>query len=68
MEDKNLNEEILREQKAQEEKNRIVGNTISITVAMVVTAVVLFALYSVFIGTGSRRNSSVFTAEQLERL
>ena len=68
MEDKNLNEEILREQIRQEERSNSFRTGVTITISIVVSVVILFALYTVFVGGNSNGNSAIFSDEQLERL
>lgn len=70
MEPNNLNEEIRKAEQREETKNKIVIYTTSFTLAIVFSAFILFALYTVFIkGSNSVAiDSNIFTSEQLERL
>lgn len=70
MEPNNLNEEIRKAEQREETKNKIVIYTTSFTLAIIFSAFILFALYTVFIkGSNSVAiDSNIFTSEQLERL
>jgi len=67
LEENDLNEKILKEENKREKRSRFVGNIIIVTVAFVIAAVIIFALYTVFFGA-KVLSSTVFTPEQLNRL
>lgn len=66
--DNNLNEEIRKAEQKEETKNKIIIYTTSFTLAIVFSAFILFALYTVFIKENSTATSNIFTQEQMERL
>ena len=49
-------------------KGKILTNAITLAIAIVISAVVLFALYTIIQPTLNTFSSSVFTKEQLERI
>ena len=66
--DNNLNEEIRKAEQKEETKNKIIIYTTSFTLAIVFSAFILFALYTVFIKGNNTATSNIFTQEQMERL
>ena len=66
--DNNLNEEIRKAEQKEETKNKIIIYTTSFTLAIVFSAFILFALYTVFIKGSNTATSNIFTQEQMERL
>ena len=66
--DNNLNEEIRKAEQKEETKNKIIIYTTSFTLAIVFSAFILFALYTVFIKGNNVATSKIFTQEQMERL
>ena len=66
--DNNLNEEIRKAEQKEETKNKIIIYTTSFTLAIVFSAFILFALYTVFIKGSNVATSKIFTQEQMERL
>lgn len=66
--DNNLNEEIQKAERKEETKEKIVIYTTSFTLAIVFSAFILFALYTVFIKGSHTATSNIFTQEQMERL
>lgn len=66
--DNNLNEEIRKAEQKEETKNKIIIYTTSFTLAIVFSAFILFALYTVFIKGSHTATSNIFTQEQMERL
>lgn len=66
--DNNLNEEIQKAERKEETKEKIVIYTTSFTLAIVFSAFILFALYTVFIKGNNVATSKIFTQEQMERL
>lgn len=74
MEDKNNVQEINEIKKSIEQeynqdssKGKILTNAITLAIAIVISAIVLFALYTIIQPTLNTFSSSVFTKEQLER-
>ncbi len=65
--DNNLNEEIQKAERKEETKEKIVIYTTSFTLAIVFSAFILFALYTVFIKGNNVATSKIFTQEQMER-
>lgn len=71
MEDKNNVQEIKnsieQEYNQDSSKGKILTNAITLAIAIVISAIVLFALYTIIQPTLNTFSSSVFTKEQLER-
>ena len=74
MEDKNNMQDINEIKKSIEQeynqdsnKGKILTNAITLAIAIVISAIVLFALYTIIQPTLNTFSSSVFTKEQLER-
>ena len=59
--DNNLNEEIRKAEQKEETKNKIIIYTTSFTLAIVFSAFILFALYTVFIKGSNVATSKIFT-------
>lgn len=65
----NFNENITDDMEGKVDKTKVLTNALSISIGIVFSVVVLFALYVVIKPeTNSSLNSTVFTQEQLERL